>query len=124
MLVKNIVMTKTNVADVKARLSEYLDRVLAGERIIICRHNRPIAELRAIEEARLDPRPIGPLPGRPSFEVMPSFFEPLPEDELLLWETAPLQARTLEPHRAPVPHVAERRATLRASSKPRAKRRR
>jgi prevent-host-death family protein len=79
-------MIKTNVAEIKARLSEYLDRALAGERIVICRHNKPVAELRPFAEVRVEPRPIGPLPGRPAFEVSPSFFDPLPDEELGLWE--------------------------------------
>jgi prevent-host-death family protein len=80
-------MVKTNVADVKARLSEFLDRALAGERIIICRHNTPVAELRALEMLREEPRPVGRLPGRPSFEVSPAFFESLPDEELDLWDS-------------------------------------
>ena len=81
-----MVMFKTNVAEVKARLSEYLDRAARGERIVICRHNKPVAELRPVEDTRTEPRPIGPLPGQPAFEVPPSFFEPMPEDEIELWE--------------------------------------
>ena len=87
-MVKNIVMIKTNVAEIKARLSEYLDRALAGERIVICRHNKPVAELRPLAEVRVEPRPTGPLPGRPTFEISPTFFDPLPDDELTLWEGA------------------------------------
>lgn len=72
--------------EVKAKLSEYLDRAARGERIVICRHNKPVAELRAIEEVRTEPRPIGPLPGRPTFDIAASFFEPLADEELALWE--------------------------------------
>lgn len=79
-------MTKVNVFEVKAKLSEYLDRASKGERILICRHNQPVAELRAIPHARTDARPIGPLPGRPTFDVPPSFFEPLTDEELDLWD--------------------------------------
>lgn len=79
-------MCRVNVFEVKAKLSEYLDRAASGERIVICRHNTPVAELRAVEAVRREPRPIGPLPGRPVFDVPPSFFEPLPADELDLWE--------------------------------------
>jgi prevent-host-death family protein len=82
----NMVMTQVNVFEVKAKLSEYLDRAARGERIVICRHNKPVAELRAIEERRTEPRPIGPLPGQPHFEIPDSFYEPLPEDELALWD--------------------------------------
>ena len=79
-------MTKVNVYEIKAKLSEYLDRAAGGERIVICRHNQPVAELRAIDEVRTVPRPIGPLPGRPTFDLPASFFEPMPDDELGLWE--------------------------------------
>jgi len=81
-----MVMLKVNIFEVKAKLSEYLDRAARGERIVICRHNRPVAELRAIEEVRTEPRPVGPLPGRPAFEIPPAFFEPLGVEELELWE--------------------------------------
>jgi len=88
-MVENIVMmVKTNVAEIKARLSEYLDRALAGEHIVICRHNKPVAELRPFVEVRAERRPIGPLPGRPTFEISPSFFDPLPDEELAVWEGA------------------------------------
>ena len=107
-------MIMTNVAVVKARLSEYLDRAARGERILICRHNKPVAELRAVEETRTKPRPIGPLPGRPTFEIPASFFEPMSEDELEQWErggsTAPLSP-TLSPG-------AGRRVSRAAARKP------
>jgi prevent-host-death family protein len=83
---KNMVMFKVNVFEVKAKLSEYLDRAARGERIVICRHNQPVAELRAVEEVRTEPRPVGPLPGRPAFDVPPSFFDPLPDEDLGMWE--------------------------------------
>jgi prevent-host-death family protein len=79
-------MIKANVVELKAKLSEFLDRAARGERIVICRHNRPVAELRALEELRTEPRPIGPLPERPTFEIAASFFEPMSADELNLWE--------------------------------------
>jgi prevent-host-death family protein len=92
-----MVMSKANVFEVKAKLSEYLDRAARGERIVICRHNRPIAELRAVADVRTEPRPIGPLPGRPAFDVPASFLEPLSASELDLWDRVsagdPLAAR-------------------------------
>ena len=94
-----MVMTKVNVFEVKAKLSEYLDRAARGDRIVIYRHNKPVAELRAVEEARSEPRPIGPMPGRPRFKVPASFFEPLPDDELDLWEGT----ETPRPTRAKAP---------------------
>jgi antitoxin (DNA-binding transcriptional repressor) of toxin-antitoxin stability system len=79
-------MIQVNILEMKTKLSQYLDKVVAGERVIICRHNRPIAELRAVEGARSEPRPIGPLPGRPTFDLPASFFEPLTEDEMASWD--------------------------------------
>ena len=82
----NMVMLKVNVFEIKAKLSEYLDRAARGERVVICRHNKPVAELRPISQALSKPRTIGAIPGRPTFEIPASFFEPLPADELELWE--------------------------------------
>jgi prevent-host-death family protein len=83
-----MVMLMVNIADIKAKLSEYLDRAVGGERVLICRHNKPIAELRAVADLRTDPRPIGPLPGRPTFDVAAAFFEPMPDAELERWDGA------------------------------------
>jgi len=41
-------MTKVNVHKAKTHLSRYLDRVEGGETVILCRHNKPIAEIRPI----------------------------------------------------------------------------
>jgi antitoxin (DNA-binding transcriptional repressor) of toxin-antitoxin stability system len=79
-------MSRVNLFEVKAKLSEYVDRAARGEAIVICRHNKPVAELRALETVRTEPRPVGPLPGRPTFEVPPSFFEPMSDEELGLWD--------------------------------------
>jgi prevent-host-death family protein len=96
---------KVNVAEIKSKLSEYLERALAGERIVICRHNAPIVELRPIASGSVEPRPIGPVAGRPTFEVPPSFFEPLSEEDLDAWEGV---RRLTDPVAdSPVSHVAE-----------------
>ena len=42
-------MVKVNIQDAKTHLSRYIDQVERGEVIIVCRHNRPVAELRAVE---------------------------------------------------------------------------
>lgn len=108
-----MVMLKVNIFQAKARLSEYLDRAAQGEQVVICRHNKPVAELRPIEKVRAEPRPVGPLPGRPSFEVAASFFEPLSPEELSLWEgTEPPPAAfpVPGPNRRR-PQVAEKRSS-------------
>jgi prevent-host-death family protein len=114
-----IVMTKVNIFEVKAKLSDYLDRAAAGERIVICRHNHPIAELRPVAPERTEPRPVGPLPGRPSFELAQSFFEPLGDDEMREWEGgAPLTPAARRPAGGRgASKVAEAKATYPARAK-------
>jgi len=121
-----MVMLMVNIFEIKAKLSEYLDRAVAGERVLICRHNKPVAELRAVIEGRTDPRPIGPLPGRPTFEIAPGFFEPLPEAELERWEgpVAPGDpAQWPATKAARTPRVAESTEPIRATRRRGAKRR-
>jgi prevent-host-death family protein len=77
-------MIVTNIFEAKAKLSEFLEAVAAGERVVICKRNRPVAELRPVAGVRTEPRPIGGAKGRLS--VPPSFFEPLPEDDLAAFE--------------------------------------
>ena len=85
-------MTKVNLFEAKAKLSEYIDRVMNGEPVLICRHNKPVAELRPVDAARTEERPIGPLPGRPTFDIPSSFFDPIDEAELQAWEGGSLPA--------------------------------
>lgn len=76
-------MVYVNIADAKARLSLYLDRVARGETIILCRRNAPVAEIRPLPKPLTEPRPIGT---DPDLVVPDSFFEPLPEDLLQAFE--------------------------------------
>jgi prevent-host-death family protein len=115
----NMVMLMVNIYEIKAKLSEYLDRAVAGERVLICRHNKPVAELRAVADVRTEPRPIGPLPGRPTFEIAPDFFEPMPDTELAPWEASPWPA----PTKSRAPHVAESKERFRRARRRAAKRR-
>ncbi len=89
-------MTKVNVAEVKAKLSEFLELAARGERVLICKHNRPVAELRAVQAVRTEPRPIGGAAGQ--FAVPASFFDPLPEDIVagFIGTTADLPFRAAE----------------------------
>jgi prevent-host-death family protein len=76
-------MTTINVYEAKTQLSRLLDRAAAGEEIVIARAGKPVARLVPLEP--LPRRQIGQWrhikPPPDSF-----FFEPLPEDELRLWE--------------------------------------
>ena len=72
-------MNKVNIADARANLSRYLARVEAGETIVLCRRNVPIAEIRPIRAEPAEQRPIGIDRG---MTLPESFFEPLPDDVL------------------------------------------
>jgi prevent-host-death family protein len=76
-------MIKLNVHQAKTHLSRYLARVVAGETIILCKRNVPVAEIRPLPKRRSTRRPIGLRKG--SFTVPREFFEPLPEGELAAW---------------------------------------
>jgi prevent-host-death family protein len=69
-------MIRVNIADVKANLSSYMERVEGGETIIVCRRNVPIAEIRSLRKRPEKLRRVGIDRG---MTVPPSFFEPLPE---------------------------------------------
>jgi prevent-host-death family protein len=77
-------MIKINIHEVKTHLSRYLARVAAGDTIVICNRNVPVAEIRPVPARRTARRPVGLAKGR--FEIPPAFFEPLPEAELDRWE--------------------------------------
>lgn len=73
-------MIKLNIHEAKTHLSKYLDRLAKGEKILLCRRNVPIAEIRPLPSKTGSKRPIGLAKGQ--FEVPESFFEPLPDDLL------------------------------------------
>ena len=72
-----MVISRINVADAKAHLSQYLRRVKAGETIVICERNVPIAEIRPLVSR---PRERSLRPVYPDWEIPDSFFDPLPDD--------------------------------------------
>lgn len=66
----------------KTHLSKLLAAVEAGEEVTIARGDKPVAKLTAVEPKR---RPkAGFLKGK--FEWNERFCDPLPEEELRLWE--------------------------------------
>jgi antitoxin (DNA-binding transcriptional repressor) of toxin-antitoxin stability system len=73
-------MIRVNVADAKAHLSEYLDKLEGGQidAVVLCRRNEPIAEIRPLPRAEVKPRPVGRAKG--TFSVPATFFDPLPEE--------------------------------------------
>ncbi len=74
-----MVMTKINIHEAKTHLSRYLARLEEGERIVLCRRNVPVAEIRPLPPRVAEPRPVGVVEG---LSVPASFFDPLPDDLL------------------------------------------
>lgn len=72
--------TVLNMLDAKTHLSRHIAGLKPGDRIILCRRNRPVAEIRPISDRPSEPRPFGL--GRGLAEVTDAFSEPLPEDLL------------------------------------------
>jgi prevent-host-death family protein len=76
-------MQKINIHEAKVHLSRYVDRVLDGETVILCRRNVPVAQLVPIAQPGSQPRPFGLAKGQ--FEVPDDFDEPLSKEELDAW---------------------------------------
>jgi antitoxin (DNA-binding transcriptional repressor) of toxin-antitoxin stability system len=77
-------MIKVNIHEAKTHLSKYLSRLKKGEVIVLCRRNAPIAEIRPLPEVSSKPRPLGI--GKGTVTIKPGFYEPLPDEELALFE--------------------------------------
>ena len=88
-------MLQLNINEVKTHLSGILSQVEKGETVIICRRNKPVAEIKPIRKPPAKKRPIG-LAGReyPDFKLGDEFFEPLPEDILEYFTGAKDEAST------------------------------
>ena len=70
-----------NIYDAKTQLSRLIDRAAAGEDILIGRSGKPLVRLVPVDDVL--PRQPGLLKG---LAVPDALFDPLPEDELALWE--------------------------------------
>ncbi|OAN51832.1 MULTISPECIES: type II toxin-antitoxin system Phd/YefM family antitoxin [unclassified Sphingobium] len=79
-------MTATvNVHEAKTHFSKLLDRAHAGEEIILAKAGKPYAKLVPIDAVQVRPkRRGGQFAGL--FTVGDEIFDPLPEEELRLWE--------------------------------------
>ena len=77
-------MHKATIFEAKTNLSELVRRAQQGEEVLITsgRERTPVARLIAVDPVP-EKRRIGLLKGKGS--IGPEFFDPLPEDELRLW---------------------------------------
>jgi prevent-host-death family protein len=72
---------EVTLSEAEKRLSELIDAAARGEDVVISRAETPVAKIVALP-ARKVPQ-FGAYKGR--FKVGPEFYEPLPDDELALW---------------------------------------
>ena len=75
-------MDTVNIHEAKTQLSRLIERVCAGEEIIIARSGKPVARLAPLVQRR--PRRLGLLKGK--IWVAKDFNAPLPDDLLDLFE--------------------------------------
>lgn len=74
-------MINMNINEAKAHLSEALKKVAKGETVVLCKRNKPVAEILPVRERLRKKRPIGLARKQyPDFTVDKRFFEPLPDD--------------------------------------------
>jgi len=72
----------------KTQLSKLVAAALAGEDVVIARGSEPLVRLTPVSPRQKEPRTPGRYKGM--FELPDSFFDPLPEEELALWEGGPV----------------------------------
>jgi prevent-host-death family protein len=76
-------MRCVKVREAKTNLSKLIEQACRGEEVIIARGATPVVRLVPIGQVRARRQP-GILRGK--LRVGPEFFEPLPAEELSLWE--------------------------------------
>lgn len=79
-------MTTVTIHKAKTELSKLIAEVEAGGEVIIARGARPVAKLVPAQTETPAPRATaGAWKGIPGFGFDETFFDPLPDDELALW---------------------------------------
>jgi prevent-host-death family protein len=71
------------IRQAKSNLSRLIKQASEGEEVIIARGSKPVVRLIPVAETKKKRKP-GSMKGKLS--IGPDFFEPLPENELKLWE--------------------------------------
>jgi prevent-host-death family protein len=71
-------MVQVSINEIKQDLTDYLQRVEAGETIVIIKAGKPIAEIKPVVSVSKQLRPFGLCAGE--FTVPDDFDEPLPEN--------------------------------------------
>ena len=77
-------MTTVSVHEAKTHLSRLIEKVLAGEEVVISRNKEPVVRL--VREAPPKKKPLlGALKGQFKCDLDDGFFDPLSEEELAHW---------------------------------------
>lgn len=77
-------MTMVTVHEAKTHLSKLIAAAERGEEVVIARGTKAAVRLVAMEPPAAAKRQFGSMKGQ--FTVDERFFEPLPEEDLRLWE--------------------------------------
>jgi prevent-host-death family protein len=74
-------MSVSTIHEAKTNLSRLIQKAERGEEVVIARGKTPVARIVPLKKPKR--RNLAIFKGK--FTVGPEFFEPLPEDELRLW---------------------------------------
>ncbi len=81
-------MATVNVHEAKTHLSRLLAQVEAGEEVTIARNGKPVARL--VRCKKRGKRQFGAMKGKKEWEELSDLIlQPLPPEELALWEGGP-----------------------------------
>jgi antitoxin (DNA-binding transcriptional repressor) of toxin-antitoxin stability system len=72
---------KIDLKKLQSALPEYLQKVEAGDTVVVCRGRKRIAEIRPVKKKK---RPVGL--GKDEIWLAPNCFDPLPDDLLDAFE--------------------------------------
>ena len=81
-------MVLVNISEAKAHLSRYIGRAEWGEVFVVCRRNKPVAEIRAVAKPARAVGKGGLLKGHVSWS--PGAFAPMSHEELAEFDGAPV----------------------------------
>ena len=76
-------MLKVNLHEVKARLSKYIEMVEAGEVVVVCKRNEPIAEIRSIPKKQ---KKVPQLGWAEPVQKISANLKDLTDSDLVHWE--------------------------------------
>jgi prevent-host-death family protein len=74
-------MATVSVHEAKTHLSRLIERVLAGEEIVVARNKEPVIKLVPAAPPKKKPL-LGALKGKVKFDLDDGFFDPLPDEHL------------------------------------------